>query len=204
MDKKIILEGCIDNINEIDDFYRKGIDRLELCSNLAKGGLSPKYNVVKYALDKNIDSVIMLREKSNFSLTHIDYLKIKNRIKKYRKLGATKYIFGFVKNNEIDINTCKKIISLLKQNETYSFHMAIDETKDYDKSINQLIDLGFSWVLTKGGKDQALNNLNSLKNIVSKYDSRIKILVGGKVTHQNWEKIYKETCATWFHGRQIK
>lgn len=204
MKNKILLEGCIDNINDINYFIFKKINRLELCRSLSRGGLSPKIKIVKYVLNNNIDCVVMLREKNDFKLSLINLFLIKWKIKKYRKLGVKNYIFGFVKNNEIDITSCNKIISLLKDDEKYAFHMAIDTVDDYDKSINTLINLGFSWILTKGGNNKAIDNIEKLKYIIEKYDQKIKILVGGNVTKDNWEEIRDKTGATWFHGRMIK
>ncbi len=108
MNKDILFEGCIDSIEEIDYFISKKIDRLELCDDLFKGGLSPKFEVVKHALKNKIESIVMLREANNFKLSLINFIKIKSKIKKYRSLGVKNYIFGFVKNREIDIRSCKK------------------------------------------------------------------------------------------------
>lgn len=202
--KKILLEGCVDSIDEANYFYIKQIDRLELCSNLLKGGLSPKLDLVKFVHDKKIDSVVMLRNKNNFKLNIFDINKFKKQIKKYKENGINKFIFGFIKNGRVDIKACKRVISLLDNNDVYAFHMAIDLVDDYNESIQILINLGFSWVLTKGGKGQAIDNLENIKELVKNYNNKIKILVGGNVRYDNYLDIQKATNARWFHGRKIK
>ncbi len=82
--------------------------------------------------------------------------------------------------------------------------MAIDETKNIFKSFETLIKLGFKRVLTKGGKGTALDNTDTLKKLVEQYGDKIEILVGGKVTKDNWKKIQSKTGISQFHGRKIK
>lgn len=190
---KYLLEGCIDNKEDASYMKDKKINRLEVCSCLKKGGLTPSYDLVEYCTkDLKIDSVIMLRESNNFKLSFFNFMKIKFKIKRIKSLHPYAYIFGFIKNGEIDISKCKKIIGLLGEAK-YAFHMAIDEVNDYDKALNSLIELGFSWVLTKGGKGKAVQNINQLKYLVDKYDSKIKILIGGSVTKNNYLDLSKLT-----------
>ncbi len=203
-ENNIILEGCIDSKKEATYFAKNKIDRLELCSLLELGGLSPELELVDYCLNTlKIESVIMLRNRNDFDFQDYDFEIIEDQIQEYKKLGAKEFIFGFNVNGEIDINACKKIISLLKGCE-YSYHMAIDETKDINKSIETLIKLGFKRVLTKGGKGKAIDNINTLKQLINKYGSEIEILIGGKVTKDNWKEIQTKTGANQFHGRKIK
>ncbi len=203
-ENKIIFEGCIDSKKEADYYYKNNIDRLELCSLLELGGLSPELELVDYCINKlKIDSVIMLRNRNDFDFLDYDYEIIEDQIQEYKKLGAKNFIFGFNVNGEIDVNACQKIIKLLKGC-TYSYHMAIDETKDINKSIQTLIKLGFTRVLTKGGPNNALSNVNTLKKLVNQYGDKIEILVGGKVTKDNWKEIKDKTGANQFHGRKIK
>ncbi len=77
-DKTIILEGCIDNKAEAKYLCAQGVDRLEVCSDLTQGGLSPDVSLVQYCLNElNIESVVMLRNRDDFSFvsSDIDLLK---------------------------------------------------------------------------------------------------------------------------------
>lgn len=206
MSNKYLLEGCIDSIEDADHYHKVKIDRFELCSHLEQGGLSPELGLVDYCLNQlKIPSVIMLRLRNDFIFMPDDLKIFVQQIMQYKALGGDTFIFGFLKAGEIDIEACKKIIALLGPQATCAFHMAIDQTKDYYKSLETLISLGFKWVLTKGGNDQpALANLEALKQVVNKYQNQLHILVGGKVTNDNYQTIAKATNANWFHGRKIK
>ncbi len=184
-ENKVILEGCIDSKKDASYYAKNKIDRLELCSLLELGGLSPELELVDYCINTlKIDSVIMLRNRNDFDFLDYDFEIIEDQVQEYKKLGAKHFIFGFNINGDIDINACKKVISLLKGCD-YSYHMAIDETKDIFKSIQTLIKLGFKRVLTKGGQGTALDNTNTLKKLIDQFGDKIEILIGGKVTKDN-------------------
>lgn len=81
--------------------------------------------------------------------------------------------------------------------------MAIDEVDDYEKAFKTLIDLEFSRVLTKGGKDLAINNIEMIKKLNNFYNDKIEIIIGGKVTSENYLEICHETKINQVHGTKI-
>lgn len=204
-ENKIILEGCIDNIQEADHYHKVGIDRLELCSHLELGGLSPHYELVDYCINKlKIDSVIMLRIRNDFIFLPEDLPVYAHYISEVKKLGAKNFIFGFTINNKIDVIACRQIISLL-DGCNYAFHMAVDSVFDYNLAIKILIDLNFAWVLTGGGNSlNAIENTETIRDMIELYGNQITFLIGRKVDNFNFEWIAQQTGATCFHGRLIK
>lgn len=200
----IILEACIESIEEANYYAGKKIDRFELCSRLDLSGLNPSNELVNHCLNHlKISSVIMLRLRNDFSFQSTDLIYYEKLIKEYKSLGATQFIFGFIKAGQIDVEACKLMLELLVGCQC-GFHMAIDDLGNYESNLQKLKGLGFQWVLTKGGKQPAMENIATLKSLVHQFDTSLKILVGGKVTSENWKDLHEKTGATWFHGRKIK
>ncbi len=186
----------------------KNIHRFETCSNLDEGGLTPSIELFKYIKNKsNLPQIIMIRCKNSFIINDPSELEImKSQIQTFIESGAKHFIFGYIdQNKNIDWDTCKQLIDVIKihSDTTWSFHMAIDEVNDYDKSFKELIKYKFIRVLTKGGKDAAINNLSQLKYLQTTYGKDIEILVGGKVTKENYKQIHQETGILQFHGTKI-
>lgn len=207
--RKIIKEACIGSYEDakkiIEEKYDK-IDRFETCSNLNQSGFTPDINVFKYIQESGIDQVVMIRNNDTFLIEEDDIEELKNQINVFLNLGAKNFIFGYItKENKVDIDTCITLINEIKQKEntTWSFHMAIDQVDDYFQEINTLINLNFTRILTKGGKQEAIQNLKTLKKINNHFGKKIQIIVGGKVTKDNYKKIYKKTKITQFHGTKI-
>lgn len=203
MENKIILEPAVEDFTSVQMAMFKKAKRVELCSNLKDGGLLPDIDLAKMLISRGITPVIMLRNNNTFEINEEEIGELQKEIIKYRKVGVKEYIFGWIKNNKIDEVACKAIIGKLKKGEKFVFHRAIDEIGQYDVNLALLIELGFSRVLTSGGSGPAMENLKFLKTLVDKYDKKIKIVVGGKVTEDNLKIIEQETGATNFHGAHI-
>ena len=96
-------------------------------------------------------------------------------------------VFGYLdENNEIDVDNLEIIVKHcagLKK----VFHMAFDLIADKIAALNQLKQLGFDYVLTKGGHGSAIDNMDTLKQLIR--SAKIEVIVGGKVTFENLEII---------------
>ncbi|MGL5590533.1 MAG: copper homeostasis protein CutC [Metamycoplasmataceae bacterium] len=201
---KIIKEACVETIESAKYFIEKGVDRFETCYDLTKGGLTPRIELFEYIKNNsNIHQVVMIRTNENFSASDDEINIMIKEIETFKKIGATEFIFGFInKNNEIDTEACEKLIRNLDGCK-YDFHMAIDSLQNYKRDLPILIKMGFTRVLTKGGKSAAINNTKVIKEIIKDFGNRIEILVGGSVTKDNVNEIMKLTGATQFHGTKI-
>lgn len=203
MKNEIIIEPAVDDFLGVQTAIFKKAKRVELCSDLKDGGLLPDRDLAVILVSRKVIPVVMLRTNNTFQINDEEIKQLQQEIIKYRKIGVKEYIFGWIKDNEIDINACKAIIGKLKKGEKYVFHRAIDELGRYDKNIPILIELGFSRVLTGGGVGSAIDHLEILKSLVQTYNKKIKIVVGGKVTEHNLKKIEQETNANEFHGSHV-
>lgn len=207
--ESLIKEACIGSLDEAKNFLENRIliNRIETCSNLDKGGLTPSFEVFNYIKEKNVEQVVMIRNKDTFHIEDQSDIDIMLQdIDNFLSLGAKNFIFGYLdSNNKIDVKTMELFINKIKtkQNTTWSFHMAIDYVYDYDEAFETLIKLEFTRVLTKGGKGVAINNLDKLAYLNEKYGKKIQILVGGKVTKDNYIRIHNKTKINQFHGTKI-
>ena len=210
---KIIKEACIGSLadakNYLDTAKINQINRIETCSNLDQGGLTPELEVFNYIKSKNVEQVIMIRRHHSFMIQSEAELKqLIDDLNFYLDQGATNFIFGYLtKTNEVDVLTCQKLIEQIKLRNNdqlnWSFHMAIDAANDYDQAFKTIINLGFTRVLTKGGQTPAINNLENLKRLNQVYGNQIEIIVGGKVTDQNCQTIIEKTGIKQVHGVKI-
>ena len=210
---KIIKEACIGSLADAKNYLETAkisqINRIETCSNLDQGGLTPELEVFNYIKSKNMEQVIMIRRHHSFVIQSETELKqLIDDLNFYLDQGATNFIFGYLtKTNQIDVATCQKLIEQIKFRNnpqlTWNFHMAIDAANDYDQAFKTLIDLGFTRVLTKGGQSPAIDNLENLQRLNQSYGNQIQIIVGGKVTDQNYQSIIEKTGIKQVHGVKI-
>jgi copper homeostasis protein len=200
----LLKESVVENKQEIDQAVKCKTDRLELCGDLNVGGVTPSEELINYCLATKVPTLIMIRlNDDQFRPNNADFKILKKQIKKYRKLPLAGFVFGFLtKDNKVDIKRTLKMKKLSRDKETI-FSMAFDLIDNKFGAIDQLEKIGITRILTKGGSQPAMDNLEQLKNIVEYAKNKIQIIIGGKVTDDNFEKIAKATHAIQFHGRQL-
>ena len=202
----ILKEVCVDNLNDAINAYKCGANRIEFCSNLDQDGLTPKIDEL-LTLSNTIDIPIrcMLRPHSNsFIYDKDDLKKIENTINICKKIKIDGVVFGSL-NNENEINfDILEYISIISKPLKLIFHKAIDFTPDFSKSFNSLIDSKLvDGVLTTGGKEKAIDNLELLSKISSSVPEDFEFIACGNITYENYDYIHSIIKSKFYHGKKI-
>ena len=202
----VVKEVCVDNLKDAVSAYEAGANRIEYCSNLDQDGLTPNFDEL-LTLSKTIPIPIrcMLRPHSNsFTYNKNDIEKIRKTINFCKKNKIDGVVFGCLNaKNEIDFTTLKVISNITKPLKLI-FHKAIDITTDFDKSLRELIDSEMvDGVLTTGGKQKAMDNLELLSKI-SKFSSKnFEFIACGNITYENYDYIHSIIKSKFYHGKKI-
>ena len=202
----ILKEVCVDNLNDAINAYKCGANRIEFCSNLDQDGLTPKIDEL-LTLSNTIDIPIrcMLRPHSNsFIYDKDDLKKIENTINICKKIKIDGVVFGSL-NNENEINfDILEYISIISKPLKLIFHKAIDFTPDFSKSFNSLIYSKLvDGVLTTGGKEKAIDNLELLSKISSSVPEDFEFIACGNITYENYDYIHSIIKSKFYHGKKI-
>ena len=201
-----LKEVCADNLVDAINAYKCGANRIEFCSNLDQDGLTPKVEEL-LALSNTVDIPIrcMLRPHSNsFIYDKDDLKKIENTINICKKIKIDGVVFGSLNNeNEIDFDILE-YISIMSKPLKLIFHKAIDFTPDFSKSLKSLIDSKLvDGVLTTGGKEKAIDNLELLSKISSTVPKDFEFIACGNITFENYDYIHSIIKSKFYHGKKI-
>lgn len=210
----MLKEACVENFYNIPHVIKAGADRLELNNDLALGGTTPSYGVIKrsvtYAENFKIPVVIMIRPRGgDFVYNENEIGIMADDIEASAKLGAQGVAFGcLTNNNQINRIQMKHLITLARSlNVEVVMHMAFDDiSNDKQKTeLNWLADQGVKRILTHGGKldKPILATILHLKEIIKWANDRIEILPGGGITTENREDIAKKLQLNELHGSKI-
>lgn len=210
----MLKEACVENFYNIPHVIKAGADRLELNNDLALGGTTPSYGVIKrsvtYAENFKIPVVIMIRPRGgDFVYSENEIGIMADDIEASAKLGAQGVAFGcLTTNNQINRIQMKHLITLARSlNVEVVMHMAFDDiSNDKQKTeLNWLADQGVKRILTHGGKldKPILATILHLKEIIKWANDRIEILPGGGITTENREDIAKKLQLNELHGSKI-
>ena len=201
----MIKEACCEGFTEGINAEALGANRIELCSNLAVGGLSPSFNEVKEALKfLNIPVFVMVRPREwNFIYKKKEKELMIQEIRNLKNIKVEGIVIGSLNNKgEIDTEFMKEVVKIAKPM-NITFHKAIDEVKDYNKAIEQLIEIGIDRVLTSGKKDKAEDAIGFLKTINRLYGNDITFVAAGNITKDNLDSLNNKLDFKEYHGKSI-
>ena len=199
-------EVCADNVKDAMRAVDLGANRIEYCSNLSEEGLTPDIKDVKYLLKNiNIPLRIMIRPHSkSFNYSEQDISIILRDISTFKKIDIDGIVIGCLNNDdEIDL---KKINLLTEKARPLKviFHKAIDMTSDPLKSLKNLIkNSNVDGVLTSGGFKKAEDGVKLLKKMLNICPINFELIIAGKITSDNINKINQKLSAKFYHGKKI-
>ena len=120
-----------------------------------------------------------------------------------KEVGVETVVLGILnRDNTIDIERTRELVNLAKGLKV-TFHMAFDEIDNKIEALEQLILMGVNRILTKGSKSCAEEGKFILKELVDRSKGKITILVGGKVTYENYEELSDFIGCKEVHGSKI-
>lgn len=207
----IIKEFCAENttlLNQLD----QSVKRVELCDNLAVGGTTPSYGVIKeaarYLHEKDIALATMIRPRGgNFVYNDSELRIMEDDILHAVELESDSLVLGLLtKDNHIDQDGIEQLLPAT-QGLPLVFHMAFDHIplEEQKEALDQLVELGFTRILTHGSaqNNDIFENIDHLKDLVDHADGRIEIMIGGGVTADNYQELIEKTGAKAAHGTKI-
>ena len=202
----MILEACVETLEEALKAESMGASRIELCDDLSVGGITPSYALLDYVMKRlKIPIMVMIRPRGgNFVYDSSELKLMKQSIDVCKSLGVMGVVFGILDNQDlIDAENTKMLAEYADPLEI-TFHKAIDDTPDPVHSAEILAKIkGITRILTSGGKPTALegaDNINKMSKITA---GHLKILAAGRITDKNLEEISGILKVDEFHGRKI-
>ena len=115
-------------------------------------------------------------------------------------LGANGFaIGGLTSTEELDLTLLRSVASRLPSCQ-WVMHRAFDQLHEPAVALEQLIELGFTRILTSGGPSLAIDGLAALRDLNERARGRIEILPAGGVSPSNALQILRETGTHQLHG----
>ncbi|KAL9896592.1 copper homeostasis protein cutC homolog isoform 1-T1 [Glossina fuscipes fuscipes] len=203
--KDIKLEVCVDSIASAIAAAESGAARLELCSALSEGGLTPTIGILK-SLKGFIAIPIycMLRPRSGDDFIYTDYemQAMLTDLDMLREQGADGFVFGSLTNTRsINVKQCQQVLEHAK-GLPVTFHRAFDITDmtRMQETVRQIIELGFKRILTSGFKPSAHEGIEYIAQLIAKNHRDIIIMPGAGIRVGNLEEILTTTKCVEFHS----
>jgi copper homeostasis protein len=177
-----------------------GAHRIELFENLADGGCTPSYGMIKKVSQLSLPIYVMIRPRGgHFHYTNDEIDIMLEDIEVCKQFAVNGIVFGcLTANGEIDKSLNKKLLDAW--NGPATFHRAIDRSSNYFQAAKDVCDLGFERILSSGAALHVMDGLENLKKIQANLGTSIHIMPGAGVAPKNARNIIEYTKCKEIHA----
>ncbi|MDA0149120.1 copper homeostasis protein CutC [Vibrio sp. LaRot3] len=197
------VEVCIDHLESLHQAIAGGATRIELCSSLAIGGLTPSFGFMQQAGKlSSVPVYAMIRPRQGdfiFDAQDIDAMLLD--IEAAAQAGLQGVVIGVLSpQGDIDLEQAKLLVEKAHSlNLGVTFHRAIDQSQDFRQAIETVVELGCERILTSGLAANVEQGIEVLKEMVELADDRVAIMAGAGLTASNVAHICQYTGVKQVH-----
>lgn len=201
MNRKVLVEVCIDSVESAVAAEQGGANRVELCSDLLEGGVTPSAGLiaaVRRAISIPLHVIIRPRG-GDFCYTEAEFAIMRHDIRVAKDLGADGVVLGIL-DTEAHIDAARTSeLAQLARPLAVTFHRAIDMSRDLFQALETLIELKIDRVLTSGGEQTAIEGKQTIARLVDSGGGRIVVMAGSGIREQNVRQFINDTGVSEVH-----
>ncbi len=198
---RAILEICVDGPAGLQEAVAGGADRIELCSALELGGLTPSAVLVEQAVRTGCPVHMMIRPRAGgFVLEEGETALMAAEIGHAVSRGVAGIVVGALRpDGELDRESLGRFREAAGD-AVIVLHRAIDLVPDPISAVREAVCLGYDKILSSGGARTASEGMATLAEMVAAAGERLSIIAGSGITPENVRQIVAQTGVREVHG----
>ncbi|WP_226623633.1 copper homeostasis protein CutC [Alloyangia pacifica] len=181
-----ILEICVDSPAGLAAAIAGGADRIELCSALALGGLTPTPGLIARAAGAPVPVMAMIRPRAGgFDWSEEEVAAMEVEIAAVARAGLAGVVIGATRSEAGDVTLDLPVMQRLvaaAEGLDITLHRCIDLMDDPLKAIDQAAALGIARILSSGGAASAAEGTARLQQMAAHAGGRLGIMPGAGVS----------------------
>lgn len=203
MNETMTLEVCVDSVGGLAAALAGGADRIELCSALEIGGLTPSAGLLRAASASPAPVVAMIRPRGgDFCFDDAEVDLMRHEIDAVAAAGLPGVVLGAsLADGRLDQRTLERLVRhAAGHGLRCTLHRAIDLCPDLAQATKLAIDLGFERILTSGGARAAPQGLLGLQRCFDAAAGRIAVMPGAGINAGNVHLLRERLPLTDVHA----
>ncbi|HIF40785.1 MAG TPA: copper homeostasis protein CutC [Planctomycetes bacterium] len=197
----IEVEVCVEGLEGAALAVQAGASRLEVCSALALGGVTPGpglWQAVRRAVEVPL-TVLLRPRRGDFCYAAGEMEALELEVAYARENGAHGVALGcLAQNGVVDRERTARLVDLARPLEV-TFHRAFDHVRDQEEALEVLADLGVERVLSSGAATRAVDGLERLSELVRQAGDRLRVVPAAGIGPENGRRILEATGARDLH-----
>lgn len=184
----IAVEIAVQDAKGVRIALAEGADRVELCTALGMGGLTPSAGLLVAAVEEARQEEragfvhVLVRPRGGGFVYDVDEVALTVAdIRFARSAGAAGVVVGALDEfATVDGEALRRFVDAA-EGLPVTFHRAFDIVPDQSAALEELVGLGVGRVLTSGGAARTIDGVAALRALGQRAAGRIEVMAGGGV-----------------------
>jgi copper homeostasis protein len=201
--RPILIETCVDSVASALAAVAGGARRLEVCSGLVEGGVTPSLGLLTRIRESTVATLhVLIRPRGGDFLYDAEEREVMWRdIAEAGRVGADGIVTGaLTADGQVDSDVTR-FLKDAAGSMAMTFHRAFDLAAQPDQALDVLLELGIERLLTSGQSPTAEAGIPVIQSLVQRSAGRIEILAGGGINASNARRIVHATGVREIHVR---
>ena len=197
-----VLEIAANSLGSALAAQEGGASRIELCTALELGGLTPSQAQIALVRESlSIPVHVLVRPRAgDFAYADEEHAIMLADIAHCAAAGCDGVVIGaLTPDGDVDLARCQELVGAACQLDI-TFHRAIDVCRNPAAALEAVIGLGFKRVLSSGGAASAREGSANLRRLIEQAAGRIEIMPGAGIDAGNIAALMAATGAREFHA----
>ena len=198
----VLVEICAQSYRAALAASENGAHRIELCTHLGGGGLTPSQGLIEQVLEEvRIPVFVLIRPRTgDFYYSGAELSIMEKDIRHAVRAGAQGIVAGcLTADHQVDVESMRRLVAAA-DGLPFTFHRAFESVPDSRQALETLIALGVHRILTGGRTGHAPNNRFELKALQQLAGDRLRILAGSGVSPDNVMELVRDSQVKEIHS----
>jgi copper homeostasis protein len=201
MAEPVLIEICVDSVTSAIAAERGGAARVELCSSLTEGGVTPSAGMIEAVRSKlSIGLQVIVRPRAgDFCYEPEEFEIMRKDILAAKALGVDGVVLGILcANGNVDVGRTRELVMLARPMNV-TFHRAFDVSADLFRALEDVCSAGADRLLTSGGEQNCVHGAETIAKLIEAARGRITIMAGRGIDESNAASIIERTGVSEIH-----